>query len=101
MAENTVSAYNFDFAFVGASGIDINQGTTTFNELTQLTQTIAEVSKAVVVMAESSKITRKMPNQELDWQQISILITDQDMSETDEQLITHKGVKVFSAPLTQ
>lgn len=101
MAENTVSAYNFDFAFVGASGIDINHGTTTFNELTQLTQTIAQVSKEVVVMAECSKISRKMPNQELGWQQISILITDQQMSETSEQLITHKGVKVFSAPLAQ
>lgn len=97
MAENTVQEYNFDFAFVGASGIDITQGTTTFNELTQLTQTIASVSRQVVVMADASKVSRKMPNQELRWSQISTLITDTSLSSSDQQIIESQGVAVLTA----
>jgi len=81
MAEKMVSSYNFDLAFVGASGVDLARGTTTFNEFTQLTLAMTRVAKTVVVLAESEKFERKMPNLELPWQQISQLITDDQLSD--------------------
>lgn len=41
------------------------RGTTTFNELVGLSQVMAEVSREVIVLIESQKIGRKMPNIEL------------------------------------
>ena len=97
MAEQVLRAYNFDQAFIGAAGLDLNKGTTTFNELTQLTQVMAEVSSEVVVMAESEKLQRKIPNVELPWQAISILVTDESIAPSDKQHIEQQGVKVICA----
>ena len=47
-------------AVIGAAGLDPEKGTTTFNELTQLSQTMAKVSNQVIVMAESEKLQRKI-----------------------------------------
>ncbi|MGB0843104.1 MAG: XRE family transcriptional regulator, partial [Pseudoalteromonas shioyasakiensis] len=73
-------AYNFDQAFLGASGLDVERGTTTFNELTNLSRTMANVSQQVIVMAESEKLDRKIPNLELAWEHIDILVTDADIN---------------------
>ena len=76
MAENMVNSYNFDYAFIGAAGMDLQRGTTTFNELTQLTRSMASTAQRVVLLAEAEKFQRKMPNLELGWQDIDFLITD-------------------------
>lgn len=94
MAEKMVSSYNFDIAFVGAAGMDAQRGTTTFNELTQLTSTMAKVSREVVVLAESIKFTRKMPNIELSWQQVNRLITDNELASESITFLEKQGVVV-------
>ncbi|MFC0267197.1 DeoR/GlpR family DNA-binding transcription regulator [Kushneria aurantia] len=76
VAETVLRAYDFDQLFIGADGIDPTRGTTTFNELTGLSQVMAEVAREVVVMIESDKFERRIPNLELDWTQIDVLITD-------------------------
>jgi DeoR/GlpR family transcriptional regulator of sugar metabolism len=98
MAENMLRAYNFDQAFLGAAGLDIARGSTTFNELTSLSRTMAEVSKQVIVMAESEKLERKIPNVELPWSQISILVTDDGLDKDAKQQIQKQGVTVMCAP---
>lgn len=97
MAEQLVSAYSFDLAFIGAAGIDIDRGTTTFNELTGLTRTMATAASKVVVMATSEKLSHKMPNLELGWKNISVLITDSGISDNDKQKIEQHGVTVLVA----
>lgn len=97
MAEMVLRSYNFDQAFVGAAGLDLQHGTTTFNELTQLSQVMAEVSQQVIVMAESEKLQRKIPNVELPWQSISILVTDDLISAQAKQTIEQHGVEVICA----
>lgn len=87
VAEQVLRSYDFDQLFIGADGIDLARGSTTFNELVGLSQVMAEVSREVVVMVESQKIGRKMPNLELTWQQIDVLITDTGLSEQDKQAI--------------
>ena len=52
-------SYDFDQLFIGADGIDLERGTTTFNELVRLSQVMAEVSREVIVMVESQKNWQK------------------------------------------
>ena len=97
MAEQMLRAYNFDQAFLGAAGLDLERGTTTFNELTQVSQVMAEVSNEVIVLAESEKLHRRIPNIELPWGSISTLVTDTLISEQDKQQIENRGVRVLCA----
>ncbi|TDF36306.1 DeoR family transcriptional regulator [Alteromonadaceae bacterium M269] len=97
MAENTLRAYNFDQAFLGASGLDPKYGTTTFNELTHLSRVMAEVSQSVVVMAESEKLQRKIPNVELPWSSINVLVTDDQILAVTKKEIEQHGVEVICA----
>ncbi|WP_158966326.1 DeoR/GlpR family DNA-binding transcription regulator [Paraglaciecola sp. L3A3] len=97
MAEQMLRAYNFDQAFLGAAGLDIEKGSTTFNELTHLSRVMAEVSNQVIVMAESEKLQRKIPNVELPWQSISVLVTDDQIDLASKQVIENHGVKVLCA----
>ncbi|RDV26832.1 DeoR/GlpR transcriptional regulator [Alteromonas aestuariivivens] len=97
MAEKMIEAYSFDWAFVGASGLDIQRGTTTLNELTGLSQAMARAAARVVVMAESAKLHQKMPNLELPWSAIDILVTDHNLSAEHRHHIEQQGVTVMQA----
>jgi len=99
MAEQLVSAYSFDIAFIGAAGIDVERGTTTFNELTGVTRAMANAASKVVVVASAKKLLHKMPNLELGWNKISVLITDNTISDCDKTNIENKGVTVIVATL--
>jgi DeoR/GlpR family transcriptional regulator of sugar metabolism len=90
-------SYDFDQLFIGCDGIDLARGTTTFNELTGLSQVMAEVSREVIVMAESEKIGRKIPNLELGWDAIDVLVTDSGLSDESVEMIAAHRVKVIRA----
>lgn len=97
MAEQMLRAYNFDQAFLGAAGLDLEKGSTTFNELTHLSRVMAEVSTQVIVMAESEKLQRKIPNVELAWEAISVLVTDDGIDLSSKKKIESYGVEVICA----
>lgn len=97
VAESVLRSYDFDQLFIGADGVDLDRGTTTFNELVGLSKVMAEVSREVIVMVESEKIGRKIPNLELAWQAIDILITNKDIAPEAKQKIESHGVKVVCA----
>ncbi len=59
---------------------------------------MAEVSREVIVMVEADKFGRRIPNLELPWQQISILISDDRLPASDLQKITEQGVQVILTP---
>lgn len=101
MAELVLKEYNFDQAFIGAAGLDPQKGTTTFNELTQLSQVMAQVSNQVIIMAESEKLQRKIPNVELPWSAISVLVTDEQIPANIKQQIEQQGVEVICAKTTE
>ena len=90
-------AYDFDQLFIGADGIDLERGTTTFNELVGLSKVMAEVSREVIVMIESEKVGRKIPNLELAWDQIDVLVTDAELQPEHRAKIEQHGVKVICA----
>lgn len=95
VAESVLRSYDFDQLFIGADGVDLNRGTTTFNELVGLSKVMADVSREVIVMVESEKIGRKIPNLELSWDVIDILITNKDLPSESKQIIESHGIKVI------
>lgn len=97
VAESVLRSYDFDQLFIGADGIDLERGTTTFNELVGLSKVMAEVSREVIVMIESEKIGRKIPNLELGWQNIDVLVTDKQASDEQVAQIESHGVRVIRA----
>ncbi|NMP30782.1 DeoR family transcriptional regulator [Thalassotalea sp. M1531] len=99
VAEQVLRSYDFDQLFIGADGIDIDRGTTTFNELIGLSKTMAEVAREVIVMVESEKIGRRIPNVELPWQQVHTLITDSGLPADIKKELTLKGVSVICAEI--
>jgi DeoR/GlpR family transcriptional regulator of sugar metabolism len=97
VAESVLRSYDFDQLFIGADGVDLDRGTTTFNELVGLSKVMAEVSREVIVMVESEKIGRKIPNLELAWDVIDILITNKDLEPDYKRTIESHGIKVICA----
>ena len=97
VAEQVLRSYDFDQLFIGADGIDLSRGTTTFNELLGLSRVMAEVAREVVVMVESDKIGRKIPNLELPWSSIHTLITDDRLDEQAAEQLQTRGINLIRA----
>ena len=94
VAEQVLRSYDFDQLFIGADGIDLARGTTSFNELLGLSRVMAEVAREVVVMLESDKVGRRMPNLELPWRSIHTLITDERLPPEAREQIAARGVEL-------
>jgi DeoR/GlpR family transcriptional regulator of sugar metabolism len=58
---------------------------------------MAEVAREVIVMIESEKIGRKIPNLELAWDAIDVLVTDQGLTAEQKAQIESNSVKVICA----
>ena len=98
VAESVLRAYDFDQLFIGADGVDLERGTTTFNELVGLSKVMAEVSREVILMIESDKVGRRIPNLELPWQKIDVVVTDDRLTDVQKEQIESKGVRVIRTP---
>lgn len=101
IAAQVLNSYDFDQLFIGADGLDLTKGTTSFHELLSLSQAMADNAKQVIVMLEADKIGRKIPNIELTWDKIDILITDDRLDKTIQQQIIQRGVQVLCATLSK
>ena len=102
VAEQALRAYDFDQLFIGADGIDLERGTTTFNELIGLSRVMADQAREVIVLVESDKIGRRIPNLELNWNQITRLVTDAGITSQAVEQIQKMGVTVdIAEPLKQ
>lgn len=95
VAEQVLRSYDFDQLFIGADGIDLERGTTTFNELLGLSRVMADVAREVIVLAEADKIGRRIPNLELPWSSVHTLITDERLSDEARSSILARGVKLI------
>ena len=99
VAEQVLRSYDFDQLFIGADGIDLERGTTTFNELLGLSRVMAEVAREVIVMVESDKVGRRIPNLELPWSSIHTLVTDDALADDARAQIEARGITVICAPV--
>ncbi len=100
VAEQVLRSYDFDQLFIGADGLDLARGTTTFNELLGLSRVMAEVAREVIVMLEADKVGRRMPNLELPWSSIHTLITDERLEPAAREQILARGIKLVCAAVT-
>ncbi|KPB70265.1 DeoR/GlpR family DNA-binding transcription regulator [Pseudomonas cannabina] len=100
VAEQVLRSYDFDQLFIGADGIDLARGTTTFNELLGLSRVMAEVAREVVVMVEADKVGRKIPNLELPWSSIHTLITDDRLPIEAREQIQARGITLICAAVS-
>lgn len=97
IAEQVLRSYDFDQLFIGCDGIDPARGTTTFNELTGLSQVMAESASEVIVVATADKIGRRIPNLELPWAKINKLIIDASLPKEAQLNIEQQGVEIIIA----
>ena len=58
-----------------------------------------EVAREVIVLAESDKLGRKMPNLELPWGSIHTLISDERLPGAARRELEARGIRVLLAPL--
>jgi DeoR/GlpR family transcriptional regulator of sugar metabolism len=73
---------------------------TTFNELLGLSRVMAEVAREVIVMVESDKVGRKIPNLELPWGSVSTLITDDRLPAEARDRIQARGITLICAAIS-
>ncbi len=97
VAEQVLRSYDFDQLFIGADGLDLARGTTTFNELLGLSRVMAEVAREVIVMLEADKVGRRMPNLELPWSSIHTLMTDERLEPAAREQIQARGIRLICA----
>lgn len=100
VAEQVLRSYDFDQLFIGADGIDLTRGTTTFNELLGLSRVMAEVAREVIVMVEADKVGRKIPNVELLWSSVHTLITDDRLPADAREQIKARGINLICAAVS-
>lgn len=100
VAEQVLRGYDFDQAFIGADGIDLERGTCTFNEQIGLSRVMAEVAREVIVMAESSKVGRRIPNLELSWDMFGTLVTDSGIEDKICAQLERRGLRVICAEVS-
>ncbi len=58
---------------------------------------MAEVSREVIVMIESDKVGRKIPNLELSWNDVDVLVTDKQLPDELVSKIESHQVRVIRA----
>lgn len=94
VAEQVLRSYDFDQLFIGADGLDLERGTTTFNELLGLSRVMAEVAREVIVLIESDKIGRRIPNVELPLGNFHTVITDDRLDPAVKSQLSALGLDV-------
>ncbi|MEC5341340.1 DeoR/GlpR family DNA-binding transcription regulator [Brenneria populi] len=76
VAEYAIGEVSANIMFVGADGLDCENGITTFNEGYSISGIMASVSQKVVVVTDSSKFGKKGLNNVLPISKIDTIITD-------------------------
>jgi DeoR family transcriptional regulator, aga operon transcriptional repressor len=98
LAERNFRNLYVDKAFIGVDGFDTNIGAFTPNiEEASLNEIMINISKEVILVADSSKFNRKSLAFICPTNSIHTVITDDGISETDRKKLMDSGVKVIIA----
>lgn len=94
-AEKNLRNYFCDKLFLGVDGLDIDYGLSTPNiEEAHLNSTMIEMSKQVIVLADSSKIYKRSLAFICPLSKIDVLITDSDLSNEKRISLENIGIEV-------
>lgn len=97
IAEYALRDVSANLMFVGADGLDAENGITTFNEGFAISAVMAAASKQVIVITDSSKFGRKGFNQVLSLDKIDTVITDDEAPAEALASLRKKGKTVIVA----
>jgi len=97
LAETAFSHFSFDKLFIGADGVDLAAGVTTFNEVFAVSQAMCRAAQKIVLLVDSSKFGRKSPNVVCDLASVDILITDSGIAPALVTQLQEKGIEVLLA----
>lgn len=97
IAEFALRDVSANIMFVGADGLDAENGITTFNEGFAISGIMAAASKQVIVITDSSKFGRKGFNQVLSLEMIDTVITDDGAPDEALDALRKKGKKIIVA----
>lgn len=94
IAEFALRGVSARVMFVGADGLDVENGITTFNEGYAISAAMAAVAEEVVVVTDASKFGRKGFNVVLPLAQIDTIITDDAASPEAVAILQQQGKQV-------
>ncbi|CAX60121.1 glucitol operon DNA-binding transcriptional repressor SrlR [Erwinia billingiae] len=97
LAESAFSKFSFDTLFIGADGVDLTAGVTTFNEVFAVSQAMCQAAKKIVLLVDSSKFGRRSPNVVCSLDVVDVLITDNDIGDDILAQFREKGIEVIIA----
>ncbi|MDF7662533.1 DeoR/GlpR family DNA-binding transcription regulator [Erwiniaceae bacterium L1_54_6] len=97
IAEYALRGVSADVMFVGADGLDCENGITTFNEGYAVSAVMAAAAQKVVVLTDSTKFSRKGFNVVLPVEKIDIIITDSEAPGEAVTRLREKGKTVILA----
>ena len=89
--------FSFDTLFIGADGVDMTAGVTTFNEVFAVSQAMCHAAKKIVLLVDSSKFGRRSPNVVSNLDAVDVLITDSDLTSDTLAQLGEKGIEVIIA----
>lgn len=93
-AESVLKGIVADYLFIGADGIDIDKGITTFNEGYAISKVMARAAKKVVAVLDSTKFGRIGFNPVLSISDIDVLITDDGINRDTMALLKSRNIDV-------
>jgi DeoR/GlpR family transcriptional regulator of sugar metabolism len=98
IAEETVAQFRFNKAFLGAVGINLEEGLTQSNvDEVPIKKRVAANSKEVIVLADSSKFNRDVLVMFLRLEQVHTIITDTGLPEASRRSLEERGIRVLLA----
>jgi len=96
LAENTLQSVTADKLFLGVDGIDFKFGLTTPNLLeAKINHMMMDVSKEIILLADSSKFGRRSMGVINQVNEIDKIVTDSDVSEENVKRMNNLGIEVI------
>lgn len=98
LAEKSLRNFYVDKVFIGVDGFDPHQGISTPNiDEAHLNQVMIEISKEVIVVADSTKFLRRSLAFICNTDCINTVVTDSGIHDEDKKILESAGVKVIVA----
>lgn len=95
IAERAMEGISADVLFVGADGIDVTYGITTFNEGYLISAVMAEAAHKVIAVLDSSKFNRRGFNQVLPLSKIHCVITNDEIQDRDKIALLSASIELL------
>jgi DeoR/GlpR family transcriptional regulator of sugar metabolism len=98
LAEEAVRQFHFNKAFLGANGIDLEEGLTQSNlEEIPVKKRVAANAKEVIVLADSSKFNRNGFVSFLPLEGVHVIVTDSGIPPAARQALEERNIRVLIA----